>query len=401
MIDRASLSACALASATGLSLLTGCGPAPHTRAAGALTPLSVRPVNWNPGGVKVGAVRAVADAGNVVAVFGDSTATVLSSGAAVATETGVTGWISAETITGADGSARWIVGVDGQGHLYYLRGLSSFDDVSARYGLDGRKVRGATMLDASHVGFLLDQEIAVADGHRVTRYATGPLLALAGGGGHGAGLAKDIIVSFDAASLASRSFPLPDVTRVAVGVDGRLYATTPRAVYASGADGKLALVYASDADTVHGLAASGAHVWFADGRELGVVDGDHVAETTGAGLAADAVLSPSASGDVWVLAGGQLQRFARVDAEPALAATWNGTLSPIFARVCSSCHQPNGSSGTDLSTAEAWESEKQAIRDRVVVTKTMPPEGHVLSDADRKAIAAWVGGASPAAPAGH
>jgi hypothetical protein len=397
MIHFAPRSSLALASAAGLALITGCGPAPHTRAAGALTPLSVRPVDWNPGRASVGPVKAVADAGNVVAVFGDSTAVVLSSGAPVATETGVKGWASAETITGADGAARWIVGVDGQGHLYYLRGLSSFDDVSARYGLDGRKVRGATMLDSSHVGFLLDQEIAVADGHRVTRYATGPLQALAGGGGRGAGLSKDTIVAFDAATLTARSFPLRDVTRVAVGVDGRLYATTPRAVYASGPDGKLALVYAADADTVHGLAASGAHVWFADGRELGVVDGDHVAETTGAGLAPDATLAPSGSGDVWVLAGGQLQRFTRVDPEPALAATWNTTLSPIFARVCASCHQPNGSSGTDLSTAESWESERQAIKDRVVVTKTMPPEGHPLSDADRKAIEAWAAGGAAVA----
>jgi hypothetical protein len=386
-----SLSAFGLASA-GLTFLAGCGPAPHTRAAGALSPLAVRAVDWNPGGANVGPVRAVADAGNVVAVFGDGGATVLSSGAAVATDTRVTGWASAETIAGADGSARWIVGVDGQGHLRYLRGLSSFDDVSTRYGLDGLRVLGATMIDASHVGFLLDQEIAVADGRRVTRYATGPLQGLAGGGGRGAGLGKDVIVSFDAASLTARSFPLPNVTRVAVGPDGRLYATTPRAVYASGPDGKLALVYAADADTVHGLAASGAHVWFADGRALGVVDGDHVAETTGAGLAPDAVLAPSSSGDVWVLASGKLQRFARVDPEPALAAAWNGTLSPIFARVCSSCHQPSGSSGTDLSSAEAWESERQEIRDRVVVTKTMPPEGHPLSKEDRQAIAAWVGG---------
>ncbi len=382
--------------ATALVLVTGCGPAPHTRAAGALTPLAVRRVQWNPAGVNVGAVRAVADAGNVVAVFGDTGATVLSSGAAVATDTNVTGWVSARTIAGADGSARWIVGVNGQGHLYYLRGLSAFDDVSARYGLDGRKLLGATMLDASHVGFLLEGEIAVADGRRVTRYATGALLDLEGGGGIGAGLTKDSIVSFDATSLKARSYPLPDVTRVAVGVDGRLYATTPRAVYASGPDGNLSLVYSADADTVHGLAASGAHVWFADGRELGVVDGDHVAETTGAGLSPDAVLAPSATGDVWVLAGGKLQRFTRVDPEPALALAWNSTLSPIFAKVCSSCHQPNGSSGTDLSTPEDWESERQAIRDRVVVSRSMPPEGHPLSDDDRRAIESWVNGTASA-----
>lgn len=390
------LSSSLCAGLSALALVAGCGPAPHTRAAGALTPLSVRPVSWNPGGAPVGPLRAVADADNVVAVFGDKGATVLSSGAAVASDTSVVDWAAARTIAGADGAARWIVGVDGGGRLYYLRGLSSFDDVSARYGLDGRRVRGAATLDATHVGFLLDREIAIADGRRVTRYATGPLRELTGGGGLGAGLTTDAIVAFDVGSMRMRSFPLRGVTRVAVGSDGRLYATTPCAVYASGPDGKLDLVYHAEASTVHGLAASGAHVWFADGPELGVVDGDHVAETTGARLAPDAELEPSASGDVWVLSGGALQRFARVDAEPALAATWATSLSPIFARGCASCHQQGGASGTDLSTAEAWESEKRAIRDRVVVTRTMPPEGHALSDDDRRAIQAWVATATAA-----
>jgi mono/diheme cytochrome c family protein len=373
-----------------LPVALGCGPAPHTRAAGALTPLTIRPVNWNPSSASVGPVRAVADIGNIVAVFGDKGATVLSSGASVASDPSVTDWVDAKTIAGADGAGRWIVGVDGKGHLYYLRGLSSFDDVSSRYGLDGRKVRATAMIDSSHVGFLLDQEIAVADGKRVTRYATGPLLGFAGGGGHGAGVATDSVVAFDVTSMTTRSYPLPGVTRVAVGDDGRVYASTAHALYAAAPDGKLTLVYRTDEGSLHGLAASGAHVWFADGAELGVIDGDHVAETTGAHVAPDAALAPSASGDVWVLAAGNAQRFSRVDAEPALATTWNRTLSPIFARVCSSCHQPNGSSGTDLSTAEDWESEKQAIRDRVIVSKTMPPEGHPLSDEDRRAIQDWV-----------
>jgi mono/diheme cytochrome c family protein len=396
--------AIAVAATAGAAALLGCGPPPHSRAAGALTPLSVRPVAWNPGGADVGRVRAVADAGNVVAVFGDAGATVLSSGASIAVDRSVTDWAAATTIAGADGSAHWIVGVDGKGRLYYLRGLSSFDDVSGRYGLDGRRLRGAAMIDAKHVGFLLDRQIAVADGKRVTLYAGGQAapaapdpaqgaapawLDLAGGAGRGAIAAPDAVVSFDAASMTARSYPLPGVAHVAVGADGRLYAATARAVYASGPDGRLDLVFDAEADRVHGLVASGAHVWFADGPELGVVDGDHVAETTGARLAPDASLAPSSSGDVWVIAGGALQRFSRADPEPALAATWKSSLAPVFARVCASCHQPGGSSGTDLSTAEAWESERQAIRERVVVTRTMPPEGHPLTDADRDAIRAW------------
>jgi mono/diheme cytochrome c family protein len=370
----------------------GCGAGPHTRGAGAVAPLAVRPVAWNPAGTPVGKVQAVADAGSVVAVFGDAGATVFSSGAAVATDRSVTAWVDARAIRGADGAARWIVGVDARGHLYYLRGLSSFEDVSARYGLDGRRVLSAAMLDPTHVGFLLDRQIAVADGRRVTLYPTAPLATLFGNAGFGAGVGTDAVFLFDTAHLTSRTFPLRGVTRAAVGPDGRLYASTSRALYAATEQGDLALLYDAGGDTLHGLATSGDHVWFADGAELGIVQGDQVAETSGAHVAADARLAASPTGDGWVLSGGGLQRYARADAEPSLSVRWSTTLSPIFARSCAGCHLPGGVSGTDLSTAEAWHSERPAIRDRVVVTKTMPPEGHPLSDADRDAIKAWTEG---------
>jgi hypothetical protein len=370
------------------SALLGCGAAPHTRAAGAVSSFSVRAVAWNPAGVPVGKVTAVADVGGTVAVFGDSGATVLSSGAVVASDRSVTSWVDAQAIRGADGAPRWIVGVDGNGRLHYLRGMSSFDDVSSRYGLDGRRVLGVAMLDPTHVGFLLDQEIAVADGHRVTRYGGPALVRLLGGGGYGAGLGTNAVTLFDA-KMTARTFPLPRITAAAVGPDGRLFATTPRALYATTEHGDLALVYDAGGETLHGLVASGDHVWFADGTELGVVDGERVAETSGAHVAPDARLASSPSGDVWVLASGVLQRFARAEPETALGVTWSATLAPIFARSCSSCHLPGGVSGVDLSTAEGWQSERGAIHSRVVASKTMPPEGHPLLEADRAAIQSW------------
>jgi len=381
-----------LSLAAAAALLAGCGAGPHTRAAGAVTPLTVRAVPWNPSQAQVGRVSAVADAGSIVAVFGDSGATVLGSGAVVAVDRSVTDWASASTIAGADGSARWIVGIDRRGHLHYLRGSSAFEDVSARYGLDGRAFRGASMLDASRVAFLVDGGLAIADGSRVARYDALPqLLDVAGGGGRGAAIGAGLLVAFDPTLSATRSYAIPGISAVAVGRDGRIYASTRRALYAAKPDGELALVYDAEGDTLHGLAASGAHVWFADGPELGVVEQDHVAETSGAHVPPDARLSPSTTGDVWVLSDGKLDRYARAEAEPALATTWTTTLAPIFARVCSACHQPNGSSGTDLSTAEAWESERAAIRERVVLSRTMPPQGHPLSDADREVIRAWAG----------
>jgi len=374
------------------ALLVGCGAAPHTRAAGAVTPLTVRAVQWNPSQAQIGRVSAVADTGSIVAVFGDSGATVLGSGAVVAVDRSVTDWASASTIAGADGSQRWIVGIDRRGHLHYLRGSSAFEDVSARYGLDGRAFHGASMLDASRVAFLVDGGLAIADGRSVARYdALPPLLDIAGGGGRGAAIGAGLLVAFDPTFSTTRSYAMPGIAAVAVGGDGRIYAATRRALYAAKPDGELALVYDADGDTLHGLTASGAHVWFADGSELGVVEDDHVAETNGAHVPLDARLSSSSTGDVWVLSDGKLDRYARAEAEPALATTWTTTLAPIFARVCSACHQPNGTSGTDLSTAEAWESERATIRDRVVLTRTMPPQGHALSDADREAIGAWAG----------
>jgi mono/diheme cytochrome c family protein len=380
--------------ATSLTTLVGCGAAPHTRGAGALSPMSVRAVVWNATESPLGKVRAVADAGGIVTVFGDAATRVLSSGAVVATDPSAYDWVSAGTIRSADGEGQWIVGIDYQGRLHYIRGLTALDDVSARYGLEGRAVHGVAMLDADRVGFLLDGEIAVADRGRVTRYATNPWRALAGGGGSGVGVAEGMLLLFDASTLATRAYALPGVTGAALGPDGRLYAATARALYATTPAGDLSLLYDAERSTIHGLVASGSRLWFADGTELGVIDGNSVSETKGVRIPVDATLAPSPSGDVWVLAAGSLQRFTQPapDQPPIL---WSTTLEPIFARVCSSCHQPGGAAGVDLSTAAAWDTERANIRDRVLVSKTMPPEGHPLAAADRAAIGAWAAAAPP------
>ena len=359
----------------------------------------VRPVAWNPSGAHVGHVAAVAEAGSVLAVFADDGATVFSSGAVVATDRKARRWLDAGTIVGSDGASQWVVGIDGDGRVRYLHGSNSFEDVSARFGLEGLRVHGAAMLDARRAAFLLDGEMAVADGHRVTRYATGPLQALDGGAGKAVAVGQDMLVVFEGPAFGGKTYSLPGVKQAAIGSDGRIYAATSRALFASTKGGDLALLYDAQANTIHGLVASAGHVWFADGRELGLVQGDRVAESSGAGVPEDARLQASSSGDVWVLGGvlggalgrGDLQRFRSVEAGAGSAGTrWSTSLAPVFARACASCHLPSGVSGTDLSTSNAWQSEREAIRQRVVVTRSMPPEGHPLSDSDRSAIAAWV-----------
>ena len=48
------------------------------------------------------------------------------------------------------------------------------------------------------------------------------------------------------------------------------------------------------------------------------------------------------------------------------------------------------SRGTDLSTEAAWHQKSSLVRERVLVDKTMPPQGHALADADRTAIKSWL-----------
>jgi hypothetical protein len=390
----ATLLATGLASLASLASMGCGGPGVHSREAGAVSPLAVRSVAWNASQTRIGKVRAVTDAGDVSAVFADDGAYVFTAGALVAADRSVTDWVDADTIFGPDGSARWIIGVNARGRVYHLRGRSSFEEVSERYGLGDRQVRGAAVLGTGAVGFLLDGEVALADGMKVTRYGIPRLLEIAGGGGYGAGVASDRVFVFGAAQRTLRSYDLPRATAATLGPDGRLYATTPRAVYASSPSGELDLVLETSGDSIHGLVASGEHVWFADGTELGVVDGARVAETSGAHIAEDAKLRASTTGDVWVLAQGALSRYARVDPEPDLQRAWNDKLSGVFARSCAACHMPNGPSGVDLSSAEAWQTRRALIKDRVVVTHTMPPQGRALTDADRDAIKGWAEGAS-------
>lgn len=162
----------ALAGAALGVLLLGCGTGPHTRAAGAVSPLDVSRVAWNPTNAPVGHVRAVAEAGDVVTVFVDKGATVFSARAPVARDANARDWVGAATIAGADGSSAWIVGVARDGRLYRLRALSSFEDVTARYGLAGGGVRGVVALGGGSVGFLLGRRLRSRA--RVTSRATRP-----------------------------------------------------------------------------------------------------------------------------------------------------------------------------------------------------------------------------------
>jgi mono/diheme cytochrome c family protein len=393
--------ACARAAASLVSLaslaalVTGCGAAAHSRAAGAVAPLAIHEVPWNQSGsaVAIGPLRAVVDSGTRVALFGASGMVLFAGGAPVLTDRSVVDWKGGAVVRGPEG-APVLVGVDGAGRVLALRALARFEDVSARYALDGLRVRAAVALDASRVGFLSDGAVTIVDGPHSRRFAEESALrpsSLAGGGGFGAVVSAGGLRLFDASSLEAHRYALAGITAATLGDDGHLYVMTPRALYAEQPAGDLALVFDARADVLHGLVASGKRVWFGDGDRLGVVDGDHVAEAERV-ISPEAKLAASPSGDVWVIDRESARRFS-VDTGGA-ADAWAATLAPIFARACASCHRPGGVSGTDLSSVDAWRAERAAIEERVVIQHQMPPEGHPISDADRQVIHAWAHGPS-------
>jgi cytochrome c5 len=66
---------------------------------------------------------------------------------------------------------------------------------------------------------------------------------------------------------------------------------------------------------------------------------------------------------------------------------WSTDIAPIFSTACSACH--GAGQAIDLSRADAWISRAEAINNRVLVKKDMPPSGNV-TDAQREAVRAWL-----------
>jgi hypothetical protein len=380
---------------------TGCAASPHSRAAGGATALRVRAVDWNPGHAPIDGVRAVADSGSDVVAFADGAATVLTGGRVVAVDRSVPRWVSAGTLPAADGSGTWIVGVDGDGRVRRLFGKASLEPVSDRFGLGGEHVMSVASLGGGASGFRLQDEIAVADGSAVTRYQTGPLATFAGGGGRAA-LGGAPLRVFDVARKRVSAFAVPEVSWtsgtgsdgssarvafVAVTPAGRLFVATPETIWAEDDRGDLTRVFDARGMTLHGLVAAADRVWFADGPELGVIEGGQVRETTGAKVSPAAELAGSPSGDVWTLTAGALGRFT---VEGNGGPSWDEAVAPVFRRACESCHRAGGEAGVELGAKEAWEKRLERIRKRVLVDRDMPPPGRALSDADREAIRGWL-----------
>jgi mono/diheme cytochrome c family protein len=90
-----------------------------------------------------------------------------------------------------------------------------------------------------------------------------------------------------------------------------------------------------------------------------------------------------------VLSTSGVRKFSGAAPSEALA-DWQATVQPVYAKVCSSCHAPGGTAGSDLSTVAGWKQHRDAIEKRVLVDKSMPPKGSTFTDEDRAAVTAWL-----------
>ena len=180
-------------------------------------------------------------------------------------------------------------------------------------------------------------------------------------------------------------------------LDERLIATTDHGLWIED-HGRLVPVRVPA--TTFSTIVAGARLWVLAGESLYTLDRDHLVKTTGPTAAAVRIGSPT--GDLWVNPIGRSDQrtFGRVDGKDltrysldhaAADPRWTAEVAPVFQRVCAHCHLPGGDADVDLSTPAAWATERAEIMRRVLVTRTMPPAGTELSDADRTALAGWLG----------
>ncbi len=341
-------------------------------------------VQWNVSSADTGHVSSVAEIADDVVVFGDKGALIFAGGALATTDVTVTAWQPVATsIPAADGTGTWLVAVSADGRLHRLRGRVAMEDVSDRYGLAQSKITGVASAGGAWAVFSTDTGLAISDGVTVS-LLDGALTGLVAGSHRAAGItAQGRVRVIDLKSRTGSDYAADHPVAVAFDAAGSLWVETAHKLYAE-SRGALDPVY-EDSSTLHGLAFGGGRLWFAAGTDLGFATKDAVMRGA-ANVPADATLFASATGDVWAVSQGALSRYGvPVSGDES---TWRKSVLPVYARVCSQCHGPGGTSGIDLSTYGSWAARRQDIYSRVFVQKTMPQNQALTAD-DGAAIKAW------------
>lgn len=304
----------------GVVVASGCGAGTVVRGGGKVGELSVREVIWNPGEVDVGRVSAVAGVGERVVVFGSHGAVTLERGVVVGTDGKVLEWSRGEAgvIPAAEGGGEWVVGVAAGGGFFRVKDDGRIVEAGERYGLR-RGVRSFGVAGEGRVAFVLRPGLppgmlVVFDGQAASVYSELLFGAFAAGGGRLAWSKGQGVEVRDVKTWNEERLPL-EGTAAALAIDGRgrLHMAVESEIRAWDADGRFVVRYEATGKPrgPFQMVSSGDRVWFLDGEDLGVIEGESTAVTTQLGIPEGSVLEGSGSGDVWVIdRNGSLGRYA-------------------------------------------------------------------------------------------
>lgn len=361
-------------------------------------PLTVTRVEWNATGMNLGAVQAVAEDGDLTAVYTDQGLRLLVAGAVAARDDSVRSWRTAITAAAADGTpGSWILGADAMSRVFRVRDRSTLEDVTSRLALGMRDIQSAARVSDDAVAFGGSGGFAVLRGSNVAAWNDPDFVQIVGGGNRVAAANSTGVKVFDLMTERAVRYGVTGVTGFALSRAGLLIIAVGARIYEQNMRGELAPVYTHPAE-LRTLAVSGDNTWLIADNRLALWDGFRVRTTADVTLASTARLIPASNGGVWVLQGGVLSRYTLVvDPEDQ---RWNTEIRSIFATRCTPCHLPGGTAGIDLSTRCAWAVRRDAIRDQVNVRMLMPPSPATMPAQERSAIAAYLASLSPDACGG-
>ncbi len=295
-------------------------------------------------------------------------------------------WTSAAAIPALDGDGRWIVATRFDGTLWRIRLDGELEAIGTRFGITREPFR-AVASAGSTVAVLLDRGLLVTgDGVHITRYdLDGTKASLAVAQDRIALASPNAISVWNLAAGTRRTFTIENAHAGFLDADGkapRLVASSSRGIWIEHG----AKLEPLEVGTVAASAIAGARLWLEVGKRLYVVTDTTPLDTTVASAGNEPMFG-APNGDVWVGDHG-LRRYSlgASTGDP----TWTAKIQPIFQRVCAHCHLPGGDADIDLSTSASWTLEHDEIVRRVLVTKTMPPAGTVLTDDDRGTLTSWL-----------
>lgn len=334
----------------------------------------------------VGAEIAVVELGDAAYVFDRSSVSIVRGGKVVArADAPGSRWQNAVTVAAPDGEGRWVVGIAGGG-LWRVDPNGGLEEANERLGVADANVLAIDTAGLTSIIGTTGGTVVSTTGSHVMRFSgpDAPVVAAA----HdrvAIGSASSIDI-YDLASNTKVTYPLP-----APAFLGFLDATTdhPRLVVAAAGSvweeqrGRLERARAPKADRV---VISASRLWLLAGSRVYL-------DAPGGAIAIDAPggtrIFGSRTGGVWIDHSGDRATRYTLDA-PTDDPGWHRTVEPVFQRVCASCHLPDGDADLDLSAPAAWVFRRAEIARRVLVTRTMPPPGTEISDAERQALSSWL-----------